>query len=425
MRLALLVPLAGCQLVYPLESDVVPPAPIGTCSRPETLVDDFSSTTLAPLWSQSTSTAANEIALDGEAVDLRLFGSDSHLYLETVPYVDLRGAAITVDVSTNAGVGAGSDNFAELDVELPGFVWSATPSQVVGDALVLRRQGTRMEVARYAAGELLSLRNVEVETTPPVWRISHDGENVRWEVSQDGETFEELQRLPLAVGIVRTRLFGHQGFSGSFSARFDRLNGGEARGEICATSLLVDDFDAELDQLLWTEREASGCEIEVVDGALAVSPALVDPTSRCVIRTGLYFDLFRDGVTVELEQLLNPGHHARLRILSATATAELAVETLPGAARQLLARGSLVGTPHASPDYDPIAHRWLRVRAERDQMGLEQLLFETSADGLEFVEQGRSGDYAGLDRVRVEIGTAGPQTDPGFAKFFSVNVPPR
>jgi hypothetical protein len=422
----LLPVLASCQLVF--DVDVPGPAPLGTCSRADTFADDFDTGTLSPIWRPTTSDEANSLGLEDGAENVLSFmlATASENILETVPFFDMRGSTISVDVTTAGSFGtAFPDAVVALDLQEPGFVWNATAALVQGNAVVLRKIGGDMEVARWQDGNFASVRNIAMVETPKVWRISHDGSEMIFETSADGETFDELQRIERDIGMVRPRLYTKQGTGGSFSARFDRFNGGgEATGEVCAMELLVDTFDSELDRNIWSETATAYCTTTIEDGKLVWTAGPGVAANECLIRTGAFYDLHRGSIAVEVDAAPDIGHSLRARISTLTDTAEIAI-TANSATTNVFARGSRI-EPAQSYGEQPYSsdHRWLRLRAEITEQGAEQLIWETSPDGITYTELGLSGDYVGLDRVRFEVRVDGPQTDPGRFEVFGVNVPP-
>jgi hypothetical protein len=170
-------------------------------------------------------------------------------------------------------------------------------------------------------------------------------------------------------------------------------------------SATQDDFAAPtLDPSKWQTFVQSGT-VEIVDERLTITPANV---FQAVVRAETSFDLTGCSAWVEVPRALPPDALGEV-VFSIEVTNEvqsgISIRHSSGSATQF----AVVEDGNVASDavpYDPVAHRWWRIRDDANVLHLE-----TSPDGINFTPQLQQSHTLDLSVVRINLGGTGSSSN--------------
>jgi len=192
-------------------------------------------------------------------------------------------------------------------------------------------------------------------------------------------------------------------------------------GRCGGTSVLAEDFTSYDSQEPWNPSESGGASVDLDNGELVVHlPDGSADSSDAYIETSRYFDLRDDAISVEMT---NPGNtesttYAYL-VVSLGGSDYIEITQYKGSLAFARTQQGTTTTLKSIP-YDPVLHRYLRIR---EAEGVTY--WETSSDGETFTSQASlsSALIFPLQLVRVVLGagTDGGTTNPGEPRFDRLN----
>jgi hypothetical protein len=210
---------------------------------------------------------------------------------------------------------------------------------------------------------------------------------------------------------------------GAASAGGGGVGGGAGGGAgVCATdflhpaaSSLVDDFADGSPAPKWAR---AGCAMQEIDGQLVAAPP-ADALDFCFQYTVDAYHLTCSEIAFRLDEATSSTQGVQTFVY---------IDTLDGTQRLHLLK-DITGFNFAAPDiaaipvsgsYDPIAHRWWKLRHDG-----QLLFFETSPDGETWSVRASAESPISLDSVIIQLGAGTYLSipDPGVARFACYNVP--
>ena len=389
-----------------------PPEPI-TCGTISMLTDDFDDGDVDdPRWGYSfAAMGTSRREVDGALVlSIEADAGNAFVGSMTPDTYDLRGQHVRVEVLQTGG------RFTTLEVRDP---LDAYAQLRVADAELQARTSAAGEAPTTEAG---------IAYDPGVhrwWQLREQEGVLYWETSADGQTWSQLHAttIPLDASNARLILSAGSSLSTPSEARFDNLQPlGDPDEGWCAASEMKDDFNDGLRARAWGRAySSSGCTLSETDGVLSVT-GTGDPDSWCGYNTGKRYDLRGSAVSVEvLGALAGDTASTFLKVVPFNETKavqfvleddSLVISTRDGSWNAL-----------ARIDYDPVAHRWWRLREQRDAV-----IWETSPNGSDWTLVAQIPAFLDLSAVTLEIGAGTwANSEPpqlGEARFDNLNIAP-
>jgi hypothetical protein len=337
-----------------------------------------------------------------------LQGPERFAYAQTRHSFDSRESAISVRVDESLAVPQSgfSETFFRL-TDGPGYL---------GVNLV----GAQLRLYAWDGSAGVSLLEIPYDPeTHRYWRLREESGTTHFDTSQNGDTWSTqvsvaTANLP-AMPLVRVQLGAYSnGADPPGTARFARLRGSPSPGPTCPVASLVDDFDSSSEASLWRRSTFSGeCVRSYEQGALVVSfPGTA--TGECTLRSSTLFDFRGSAASVLVLELPTPGIN--------TTEGHLGVQTPEGAGISIAADGSYLGVYRAEVgsepslevalDYDPINHRYWRIRESGGQVRAE-----VSADGSDFTTIDSRALWFDASRVEVSVGGETTANPGGLGRF--------
>jgi len=323
----------------------------------------------------------------------------------------------------------------EMTVEVLAVPNPATPAQSSFIGISDDNNNVRFQYEQgklYCATTKNGVNNIKAQMTfDPVqhrfWRMREQAGNFYWETSPDGTSWAIRSQTPTTtvapIGevyyLLDTYVSGMHMNLGE--ARYDNVNGGGApMGNYCPTSSLKDDFDDGVTAHLWDRSyDGNGCTYMEAGGELVIMPAMTT-SEYCGYGSAMGYDLTSSAATVEIKQTPDTAKD--------TAT-YLTLETEQGIL-EIGQEGTDIAMRYEKPGmtadlavipYDPVAHRWWRIR---EQNGTTY--WETSANGMTWTIRAQAPNPVSITTVDVYLiaGTGSAVMTPGEAHFDNFNIGP-
>jgi len=368
----------------------------GPCGTFALLADDFGDDVVGPDWEILTS--GSSVSEDGQLVVQVGTGAGAQFGAIRSEYAyDLRDSAVYVTADQTMDTGK-----TYLSVSV--FNEGTLALQRSGDQIVVVRDYTVVAISTFDAGEHVMWRIREAEGT---LYAETAGESMEFTEHYSMEVSSFVNE-PGDLRFTRVTVGGSEPET-SDTARFDDFNGGSASGTYCKTGSLVSTFDADLWPAWVQSTGEDECDVDVVSGELRLSfdedpgPCNVKSTSRFDLAGSIFGAQVRrdNGGQPGLRILAGDGSHAEIQITSQDVVARV----VEGMSIDLI----------ATEPYDPMTHRWLRMR---EQGGT--LWFETSPDGGSWSTLGSTELFFPPSPVQLQLFLSYGQFDEGY--FDDVNV---
>lgn len=369
------------------------------CSGMRILADNFDDGTFEPQFI-SDQTPGNQVTVSGNALRMEMGGEGYAVAFSEHAY-DLRDDSVSIEVHAENDVLPAT---GELRLEVRADELNA---------LVLKRRGDLLLMIRRVAGQEFELARLAYDPAAHrFWRIGQQDDVTSWLTSSDGVDFVEratYRGLPFVAFMGVVLAASRDASTAAFTGWFDQLNRGMPIGEACPAFALTDDF---ADGVIGSQWRTATDQVVERDGHLVARVDLIN-TDAFIASTTVY-DL-RDGeLSLELPQ--QP---------QGTVDTLLVVATEAGGRAMFRVRlGQIFASKNAGTDvgtepYDPLAHRWWRLRVAGDNV-----YWEVSPDGTAYRVIGQANDVPGLERSGIHFGILGNPTTPMEATFDNVNVAP-
>lgn len=385
------------------------------CGFIDALVDDFSDGVVNdPVWRDADDDAGSSAYEDVGAYVIELDIDDSYAYFGTESAYDLNGRTLTIEIE-------------DLERAPAHYLWFEIGDPNASDDIVeMYVQGTDLILARHVDGE-----HQDIAAPVPFdadamrfWRYREDGGTIFVETSADGVDWVVQASTPHDIIYDIRHTYAAVGMDGDgmgtgASVRISSVIGGPTTGPLCAIASLVDDFDDGSVATAWTEWRDPGCVAAETGGQLRFDMAAAVDSDDCGYASKHAFD-FTDG-SVSLEAVSVPGegevwlfvadpnenHGLGMNVYGSIVTIDVLVDT----------NWSTIKTV----SYDPVAHRFIRVREDADT-----LHWEVSADGVTFVDLHTMATPFDTEVMRVNFGggAAGLTSDPVVVEIDNLNITP-
>lgn len=396
-RLGLSLTLAGCEVLFPRASE--PPtdaiatdaddggAPRGSCSS-LTMIGESFDTSIAPHWEAR---GQGSHVLDAQTLRLNVLGGSQTYELVSRHYYDLTDTELAVDVTSD---GNGEIGFSLFQVE-------------TGDELQIRiANGFAIGEKRLAAGGVLARGMQPITGTTTRLIIRNTATSTEWLVVDSGQP-HLLESEPKETTFVRPRLFAFGTTANNATGTFDNLNSGGPIGQACPIADLADPFLMRPPTeppfgLAWAPSAMDTCDV-VFDGRLVVD---MDTLSGvCDLLSSTVYDLTTGPIAAEISTM----GEARLRFGFPLDNDRQVEFDYDGTDLVAIINGGATTLIERTP-YNRAAHHWLRFRYDA---GNTRLLWETSSDGAQWTELGRTSLDLVLSRITataVRFELVGPPT---------------
>jgi hypothetical protein len=382
----------------------------------------------------------NSVTLVGDDFEDGSVGPEWDVVMDSGTSVSESAGQLVIGLASNMsgilGAGYGSWDWYDLRdgrffaeaVDTPNSTTVARMAVVAAwtdeDYLFMGVVGGQLIASQTVAGAETVLRTRGYNPNPHrFWALREEGGTVYFETSGDGDTWASQIETPAPFDLqfVKVGLLGIT--TGSTSspgqAIFDNFNDGQASGERCPASSLVDDFeDGEIAHAWARAYQETGCTIEEVGGQVVITPSTTQ-VAYCGYGSSSRYDLRDDSVTVTVAE-----------VPTGDAQAFLGVDDPTGKRLQIIFEGGMlvarsidpVGgtTVHGMVAYDAAAHRLWRIRVVGSTA-----TFEASSDGELYAPFATADAPIDFSAVLIELsaGTWTPTPIPGVARFEGFNVP--
>jgi len=257
------------------------------------------------------------------------------------------------------------------------------------------------------------------------WQFREAGGMLYWETSTNGSgwTVRAMHATPIPLASARVVMAAgtDRAETAPGSAVFDNLNGGSA-GSLrwCKTATLSDDFQDGVRGSAWARSFTSGgCTMSEGGGSAAMTPATM-AASACAYVSSAMYDLTGSSAIIQTPEMLNA---------TSNAYATFYLRTPGGPRVEFVQQGGQLGmnrvqvsgtmfTQLALIPYDPVMHRWLRLR----EVG-GTTFWDTSPDGTNWMQRAGENVPFALSAVEVSFGAGSSltSTTPGTARFDDYN----
>ena len=259
------------------------------------------------------------------------------------------------------------------------------------------------------------------------WRMREQAGTVYWETSPDKMNWAIRSQTPSATAppvdsvlyLLDAYVSGVQTSAGE--ARYDNVNGGGTpMGKYCPTSYLQDNFDDPIRAQAWARaNEGDGCSHVEMGGELIITPSTTTST-YCGYTSAQSYDLTSNSATVEVAQTPNTSADTATFFKLEGEKGLLAIVQEGG---ELFMRYQTVGNSSdlAAKPYDPIAHRWWRIREKNGTT-----YWETSANGTNWTIAAQTMNPVPVTAFDIQLvaGTGSAVMNPGEAHFDHFNIGP-
>ena len=381
--------------------------PAGRCGTISLLQDDFEDGAFDWRWDPWEEPGAVVVETGGAVeIDTEAGVLDAWAGVTAARWYDLRDGAFSAEV---------------IDV---GGEYTVVEVRDVADvsAQVTHRNGV-LEAAVYGVPD--DGVRVEIPYVPAdhrYWRLREEAGRLHWETSPDRGTWTSFhdEALPLAPEHVRGMLaIGGQQVTAT-EGRFGDVNLDAPAGlAYCPAADLIDGFDDGLLEPHWDPYTDPGCTVLEVAGGVSFAFA-AGAEGDCGIQSEHLYDLRDSSLTVEAVGL--PTDPAMSTFIQAQtphdSTTRLEIEMNDG---ELDVEQQLedVDVMQVIVPYDPVDHRWWRIRGAGGRIYLE-----ASPDGAAWtilLEDDAAFDLSAL-RLEVGAGTVSPgPASPTMIRFDQVN----
>jgi hypothetical protein len=388
-----------------------------TCGQIAVLVDEFAAGAGDPLFLPY-AFGGETITPTGGTLAITFPASESNGNEAGYPsqaYYDATGSSVTIDVpqmvdtSTNAyaGLSINRDNHDFLEI-----------SQESGSLnLDDMENGTRNRLTSipYSA------------TDHRWWRIRESADTVFFETAPDGTTWtaRAMVATPSWTSYAFVNIFA--GVDGNVAnggeVHFDQLNHGSATGVRCPASSLSDDFADGVRGDQWLPSTSSHCTM-TENGQLefGLSPA----PSSCEYISSYSYDLTGSSVIVEVPTAPTKADGAVSWLRAVTDETnesgyEIGVDE--GTLQFVRVNSDGSGATEVTTTFDPVAHRWWRIREAGGQ-----IVYETAPDGKTWTMHDSEPVSYPVTAMRTHLGVSvydQAATAPGHVDFAHLNIPPQ
>lgn len=385
------------------------------CGGIDLLADTFTATTPSLQWYVYQNGGITTVQTGGQAVitlPATTAASSNYGGFDSVLRYDARGQRITVEVPQTVSAAT----TAQTDIQL------VSPAD---DTVSIVEESGKLFATQYIGGTGAMLDMIPYDPVAHRWWAFHeDAGTLAFETSPDGVTFTSFSSMPAPAFVGRVAFVLE---SGSFesvtnpgTSRFDNVNGGTAAGSFCAASTLGDDFNSGTIGDEWAGAYTSGgCTYQETGGQVTVS-LTTGAGEECALRSANAYDLTSDAAFTEITAV--PGIAQTYAVLRASVAGGDAVEV--AIAGTQLQCGQIIAnnyTTSCSIPYDPVAHRFVRLRGAGGMIA-----WETSPDATTWTTRGQIASPIALDRVLLSVGagTNGAPAMASSATFGTFNVLP-
>lgn len=419
-RVAWLVCLSGCQLVFPLspaasdapgEGDAPDGGPPKACTtRASSLVDPLRDS-LRPSWVSFKSVDNPSLtAVSGPTGLVLTPGVGGLVGVYSLFAYDLDSSRIGVRFEVNTT--ATEDHRVRFGLLEPAPRSGEAPG--VAHSYEWTLENNKL-VATFFDGITRGSVGVGMDYEPLVHQhlgFSRSDDTLRWEVSTDGTTFTAMfeQAMP-AFRMVRPYMQDERGNSVATPVvpTFSDLNSQITQAEACPAAALQTTFDQE-DTFSWHALRVDGCRITVADGAATMA---VDQAAnfRCEYASTGVYQLIGGSFDVALRplQLTEDGDELYVDIESfALARVTLRIHRENG----LLRVGGLA-QPSPTTNIETVfaaaeaGERFFRFTGSLDLNNKHKVTLFTSLNGVDFVKRGEFAGLEGFEKARVVLGGIG------------------
>jgi hypothetical protein len=390
---------------------------LGSCGRVDLIDEDFSSTAKFNAWFVSENASLQgrgtlTLNLDG------IPGPERFAYAETRYLLDPRESAISVRVDEvlNAPVSGFSETFFRI----------TDGPRYLGVNLV----GAQLRLYAWDGSSGVSVLEIPYDSVAHrYWRLREGSGVTHFDTSQNGGTWNTqvsvaTENLP-SLSLVRVQLgaYSNESLQPPGTASFALLRGSPSPGPACPSASLIDAFDSSSEDSLWRRSSFSGDCVRSYEQSSIVFSFPDTATGACTLRSSSLFDLRGSAASVRVLELPTPGID--------TTEGHMGVQTPEGAGISVAADGSWLGVyrtevggvrtlEHSEP-YDPINHRYWRIRESGGQVRAE-----VSADGSDFTTIDSRALWFDASRVEVSVGgeTSANPGGLGRYRFDDLNILP-
>ena len=219
------------------------------------------------------------------------------------------------------------------------------------------------------------------ETDHRWWRLRESAGVVFWETSPDNDTWEIQGRVSStpfsALAMVELEVRSDTQ-AAPMPVTFDNVNASSEEEAWCPAAELRDDFDDGLVGTMWGRWADNDCSVFERDGELVFEYEGAGGPGSCGYYSVSLYDLSESSVTVEVPQVTEKNIYVSLD-LDMPGDNELLIQRRElESGYELYCRKVVEGQSSSACaiTYDPVAHRWWRIRSED-----ELVHWETSPDG--------------------------------------------
>jgi hypothetical protein len=337
------------------------------CGTTNLLRDDFEEPERnRTLWRSPAQYYATASQDDGQLVmDLGIEAVNSHArYLSRRRYL-FRSSSVAVEI---ARFEPGTGTMVKLELDVDG-----------ANQVSIRLRGASLQGVAYIQDQEHLLFDVPYFEPEHRWlRLRESNGVMYWETSGDGSRWEiqiSTSSAPFSTMVLvelEARMYERQ--EEPVQIRLDNLNTTlEIEEGWCATSSFSDDFNDGLIGPLWEKWRQNGCDLFERDGRMVF---VFDPEypGNCGYSTRSLYDMTESSISVEVPSSAARGISTNLSVWTDT-DEYMDLKQEEGQIRCFANTGS--GFVQACAiSYDPVAHRWWRLRH-----GGSLLYWETSPDG--------------------------------------------
>lgn len=390
--------------------------PGSACSQTSLFADDFNDGVRGPYWDDGAQSGAAMISESaGRAVVSLPSAANAIAEWRSLARYDFTGSRVYVEVPRVLNPAA-TQAFATIGV-FDGFQ----------NRLTLRYEGGRLSFRAAIAGNLTILGSVPHD---PVghrwWQLREAAGTVYFETSPDGVNWATRAQdaTPAWSTTAEIRIGGGTNAAGPNpgEAHFDNLNGGTPSGTWCPASRLNDDFgDGALARMWAGSYSAGGATLQETGGEAVLTPPPGVPSSSVGLVGAYGYDLTGDAIAFEVTEMLTPERGAAAFVeVSAGLGNALRIQKVGSELAYMQGAGG-VFTPRKSEPFDPVRHRWWRIRESAGTT-----YWETSADGRTWVAGSSATNFISLRPVAIGIfaNTFSPVASPGRLRIDNVNRTP-
>jgi len=390
MRIAaVVVAMWGCSSHDAVPADAPPldASPHLLCSPISMLADNFQ----GPLGLWTSSPGIVEAQLN-QRLEIKVTAPATWSSLH---YFDVREGSFVISLDSDSAT-------PKIDLEIV--------SQIAGNRAGFYRNGATMELRRMTDGVDATVTSTAYDATMKYLRFRVAGDELAFETSPDGQTFTALATAP-ADGLTFVKVAMSFDTPGpSYTAFVAAANGGTASGTACPIAELADDFSGDLDK--WAASTTSGGgTITNADGIAHLTFTTTGTAEDMELTSSTIYDIRSSALTLELVQMVDVATTQTFELVVRSSSTSAVFEQMGGK----LTAGLAAKPPISTNTFDPIAMRWLRIKA-----GATSVSWEVSPDDNAWTQLAETMQIDGLDQVDVSIVAAGKATSPSEAQIDNV-----